>query len=419
MSNELAITAVTIALRNYLTESLKVPPVPGSLGISKSFNITTLPLHRVREKFTIENVVNLLLYRVEVNAAWRNQSLPGKTRSGESGTPPLALDLDFLITVYGEEDREEVGHFLLGQVMRYLNDFPFIPRDQLKLALPEAGVHEQIERVKVTPRPLSVEELSKLWTVFQTQYRLSAGYLATVVLIDSRAPVRSALPVLTRGKDDHGIDAIAGAPPSLDGARAASGFGAARLGEELVVDGQRLDAAGLKARVRHPLMAASIDLTVTPVSASQVRVALPPLGAGVAAAWPAGIYSVSMVRSTPGQPDYVTNDVPFALAPSITVTPDIQPAHAGKIKLTITATPQIHAGQSVTVIWDGDQIAPASVNVPPPANADAASTVTFTVDTPKGTHRVRLRVDGVDSILMKAIPGGYEFDDAQSVVVLP
>ena len=102
MSNELAITAVTIALRNYLHESLKVPSVPASLSLNNGFRFTTLPLHRVREKFTIENVVNLLLYRVEVNAAWRNQSLPSKTRPGESGTPPLALDLDYLITVYGE-----------------------------------------------------------------------------------------------------------------------------------------------------------------------------------------------------------------------------------------------------------------------------------------------------------------------------
>jgi hypothetical protein len=419
MSNELAITAVTIALRNYLIDALKVPVAPASLNIQKEFRVSTLPLHKVREKFTVENVVNLLLYRVDVNAAWRNQVLPSKTAPGENGPPPLSLDLDYIVTAYGEEDREDVAHFILGQAMRFMHDYPFIQRHRLELALPEAKVHEQIERVKITPRTLSVEELSKLWTVFQTQYHLSAAYVATVVLIESRVPSHSALPVLTRGKDDRGIDAIAGAPPSLDSAHAVTKFGAARLGDEIVVEGQRLDLAGLAASVRHPLMAAPVLLPVTPVNASQLRVALPPPGGGVARNWPAGFYSIALILSTPDRPDYATNEVPFALAPAITVTPDVPAPHAGLIHVTITATPQIRIGQTALVIWDGTQITPLTVD-PPPLNPDAPTEVKFKVAAPEGIHRVRLRVDGVDSIVMRLnAAGGYEFDPAQSIEVLP
>jgi hypothetical protein len=416
MSNELAITAVTFALRNYLIDAVKIPVAPASLNIQKEFRFTTLPLHKVREKFSVENVINLLLYRVEVNAAWRNQPLPSQARPGENGPPPLSLDLEYLVTAYGEEDREEISQFILGQVMRFMSDFPIIPRQRLELALPEAGVHEQIERVRLTPRQLSTDDASKLWTSFQTQQRLSAAYLATVLLIDSRVPTHSALPVLTRGKDDRGIDAIAGAPPALDAARAATGFGAVILGDDLLVEGQRLELPGLAASVRHPLMPAAQPLAVTPVSATQLRVSLPPLGAGVAAAWPAGIYSLSLILSTPDRPDYATNDVPFALAPVITVTPDAPP-HAGEIAVTITATPQVREGQPVLVIWDGTQVAPASVQTP--ADPNAPTEVKFKVTTDAGLHRVRLRVAGVDSILTKATTTGFEFDPAQSVQVLP
>jgi len=416
MSNELAITAVTIALRNYLVDAMKVPAVPVSLHVLQSFEVSTLPLHKVREQFPNKNVVNLLLYRVDVNVAWRNQTLPSQTKPGESGPPPLALDLEYLITAYGEEEREDIAHFILGRAMRFLHDFPMIPRDRLKLALPEANVHDQIERVKITQRPLSVEELSKLWTVFQTQYQVSAAYVVTVVLIDSRVPARTALPVLTRGKDDRGIDAIAGSPPSLDLARSIAGFGAATLGGELVVEGQHLDTAGLTARVSHRLMQKALPLPATPVSASQLRVPLPVLGGGVASTWPAGIYSLALVQSRPDHPEYATNEVPFALAPAIVVTPDAPPV-AGVIHVTITATPQIRTEQSVFVIWDGTQIVPDSVT-PPPVDPDAPSEVKFKVDADVGTHRVRLRVDGVDSILMRpAAGGGFEFDPNQSVVV--
>ena len=421
MSNELAIAAVTIALRNYLIEGVTLTNAPASLNITRGLEITTLPLHKVRENFKFDNVVNLLLYRTELNAAWRNHPLPTQP---EGATPPLALDLEYLVTAYGEDEREDVGHWLLGQAMRFLHDYPFIPRQRFVLALPEANVHRQIERVKVTERPLTTDELSKLWTVFQTQYRISAAYVVTVVLIESRAPSRSALPVLTRGKDDEGFDAIAGSPPAIDSARAASGFSAVTLGNDLLVEGQHLDIAGFKASVRQALLGSAVHpppviLGVTPVDPTQVRVKLPALGGGVARAWPAGIYSIALVLSTPNKPDYATNEVPFALAPVITVTVDLPPASAGTFDVTIEAKPQIPEGQAVLVLWDGTPIAPTSITTPL-LDPNAPTTVKFTVTSEKGTHRVRLRVDGIDSILMKPkAGGGYEFDPAQSVEVLP
>ena len=98
--------------------------------------------------------------------------------------------------------------------MRILHDVAIVPRAKLKKALAIAGLHEQLERITVTPRQLSIEEISKLWSVFQTQYQVSAAYLVTVVLIDSKASRRTPLPVLKRGPDDRGVTAVAMPPPS-------------------------------------------------------------------------------------------------------------------------------------------------------------------------------------------------------------
>jgi hypothetical protein len=413
MSTELAITAVTASLQDLLTKSIADKWGANVLGgdLGKHFTVTTLPLHKVREQNASENILNLFLYRTEVNAAWRNHPLPGQSANA---TPPLALNLDYLITAYGEDDREEVAHFFLGQAMRVLHDTAMMPRQRFFDILKDAHVHDQIERITITPRALSIEEISKLWSVFQTQYRVSAAYLVTVVLIESRVAPRTALPVLKRGEGDRGFDSLASPPPVLDSVKTETGFPAARLGEALIVSGDRLDMAGLKARVRHRLMQEDAEADVEPVNARSVKVKLPdPAAGGVSRDWPAGIYSLAFVVDRPDKPSWTTNEIAFALAPSITVNPT---AHAaGNFEVTIDAKPQVRASQPVLVVWDDLQIAPKSSATG--GGADDPTTVKFDIDGASGIHRVRLRVDGVDSIPIKVIDGGFDFDDDQSVNV--
>jgi hypothetical protein len=423
MSNELGVTAVTRTIRQLLTDGVAPKwgtDVPGG-DLLKQLFIETLPPHLVRKKHVSENVINIYLYRTDLNGAWRNQPLPAAGK-GSSANPPLALNLDYLITAWGEDDQEEVAHFFLGQAMRVLHDTALMPRQTLFDVLKKAHVHDQIDRITITPKTLNLEEMMNLWSVFQSEYRVSAAYLITVVLIESKVPPRSALPVLMRGPNDSGIDALAAAAPVIDSARAATGFGAVRLGEELVIAGQRLDTAGLTARLRHPFMPAAVELPVLPVSATEARVQLPAAaaGSGVAAAWPAGVYSLSLAVVRPGKPTWTTNEVPFALAPSITATPATQQPPA-TFELTIEAIPQIHPSQSAFVLWDDVQLTPKSVtNVP--GDPDAATEVKADVDVviaPVAVHRVRLRVDGIDSIPIVQSGAIYKFDDAQSVEVKP
>jgi len=424
MSTDLAITAVTRTIRQILDDEVadKWGNDVLSGDLTKQFVVANLPPHKVRDAHPSQNVVNVFLYRTDLNAAWRNLPLPSQTRPGEDGPSPLALNLEYLITAYGEDEREDAAHFFLGQSMRVLHDRAILPRAAFKSVLPKANVHLQIEQVTITPKPLSIEELSKLWSVLGTQFRISATYIVTVVLIDSRAAAKSGLPVLTRGPQDSGVVAMASLPPILDYARAASGFSAARLGETVAVYGQRLDTSGLSALLRHPLaghplIGDPVELPVTNVDASRVDVALPAAtgGSGVSEAWPAGVWSLSLLITRPNLPKWTTNEVPFALAPSITVAPATNTNPGTDFEVTIESTPQVREGQPVIAIWDDQQITPKSMNTP--ANADAVTTVVFDAPGELGTHRVRLRVDGIDSIPIVKVNDLPAFDPDQSVEV--
>ncbi|HEX2832555.1 MAG TPA: DUF4255 domain-containing protein [Thermoanaerobaculia bacterium] len=417
MSTDLAITAVTRTLRQILDDEVADKWGVDVLGgdLTKQFVVVNLPPHKVRDQHPSQNVVNVFLYRTDLNAGWRNMPLPSQTKPGESGPPPLALNLEYLVTAYGEDDREDAAHFFLAQAMRVLHDRGILPRQSFKTVLPQARVHLQIEQVTITPKPLSIEEMSKLWSIFQTQFRISAAYLVTVLLIDSRTATKSAPPVLTRGPEDRGFTAIASPPPVLDSARAAGGFAAVRLGEELIVSGERFDIGELTARVRHPLMSAPVELPVTFIDPQRVQITLPAAGGGVAAAWPAGFYTLSLVVNYPNLPPWPTNEVAFALAPSITVDPQTNTNPGSDFTITLEATPQVREEQIVLAIFGSKQFTPASVVTP--NDPDAPTTITFDAPGEPGVHRVRLRVDGVDSIPIVKTNGVMTFDAAQSVEV--
>jgi hypothetical protein len=417
MSTDLAITAVTRTLRQILDDEVADKWGVDVLGgdLTKQFVVVNLPPHKVRDQHPSQNVVNVFLYRTDLNPGWRNMALPSQTKPGETGPPPLALNLEYLVTAYGEDDREDAAHFFLAQAMRVLHDRGILPRQAFKTVLPQARVHLQIEQVTITPKPLSIEEMSKLWSIFQTQFRISASYLVTVLLIDSRAATKSAPPVLTRGPEDRGFPAIASPQPVLDSARAESGLAAVRLGEELIVQGERFDVAPLTARVRHPLMPAALELPVTLLDPQRVKIALPAPGGGVATNWPAGFYTLSLVVSRPDLPPWPTNEVSFALAPSITVDPLTNTNPGTDFTVTIEATPQVREEQTVLAIFGSRQFTPASIVTP--NDADAPTTITFDAPGDLGVHRVRLRVDGVDSIPIVKSNGTMTFDSAQSVEV--
>ncbi len=412
MSNALAIAAVTATLRNLLAAALK-----GDLG---SDEVTVKPPDKVRSATGNEKKgVNLFLYHISPNAAYRNMDLPGKVKPGESANPPLALNLYYLVTVFGEDTDEPATHKFLGKAMGVLHDHPVLGRDEIKNALEESDLHQQIERVRITPQTLTIEEISKLWTIFQTQYRISAAYQVSVVLIDSTIPVKAALPVLTRGENDKGVDSCTSAAPVLTGVLPPFSWQAVRLGEDADLIGSHVDPNTTAVRFENAVQDIKIDLPIEKdVSTGKMKVHLPNIDEDedAIARWAPGIYHVSCVTRLRGKAAVVSNKMSVALAPKITVAPTKW--ETGDLRLTIASTPRIRQDQTVFLIVNDRQILPTELNNPDDKRKETI--LTFVIPNPKkGTYVIRLRVDGVDSIPViqtekSPVP---VFDPEQQVIV--
>lgn len=415
MSNALAIAATTATLRNLLLA--QIPVLDGDLS---DLEVTTQPPDVARKGVT-KAQLNLFLYQTVMNGAWRNLDMPLQVRSGESGAPPLALNLHYLATAYGrgESDNDTVSHRVLGGAMSVLHDHPLLGRGEIGVALPGNDLGDQFERLRITPLAMGVEELSKLWTAFQTQYRVSAAYQVTVVLIDSRIPARSALPVLTRGSDDRGVKTLAGSAPVLSEIRLPRFQHAARLGEDITIVGRQLASADATLRFTSSRLTQPIELAPQPdAGGTELMVHLPDKteDANALSRWAPGFYAAALVVKQNGLPPIASNELAFALAPRIGVTPNT--AAPGTVNLTLTCEPRIVTGQRVLLLFGDRQADAASITTP--VDTTQPTTLNFTLsDVASGSYVVRLRVDGVDSIpvIQSGTPAMPAFDPAQKVTV--
>src|SRR5262249_24002682 len=128
---------------------------------------------------------------------------------------PLAVNLTYMITAYGEATPDTKDQRILGRAMQVLNEQPFLPRDEISAHFPGTGLEDQVESVHIRPKDVTLEEMSRLWSAFMTQYRTSAVYDVSVVLIDNDVTDPTGPPVLRRGEDDPGVFTKAGLPPLL------------------------------------------------------------------------------------------------------------------------------------------------------------------------------------------------------------
>ncbi len=409
MSNPLAIAAVTATVRNLLL--LDVTSDPDLADTT----VTTQAPDRARGALT-SNQINLFLYQTVLSAAWRNTDLPQQVNRGERGFPPLGLNLYYLVTAYGRDNDDVFSHKVMGRAMRLLHDHALLGEDEIKNALLNNDLWRQIERVRITPQPLSVDEMSKLWTTFQTQYRISMAYEVAVVLIESRRAVPRPLPVLTRGPGDAGVPAQAGLVPpfptiesvTIDAIKVPAQDVGARRGDTLDIAGHNLGGASL-ARFANDL-AGSIDVALaaggTP---QQVQVQIP----NVPASWRAGIYSLTVLIQRAGQPDRLTNEVPILIAPTIhNIAPNPAPRVAGTATLQITCDPEVQPEQRVSLLIGDLEVAAQPLAAP-------LNLLTFVVPAaPVGTFYLRLRVGGIESWLVDRTKTPPIFDPTQRVTIV-
>ncbi len=429
MSNALAIAAVTAVLRDLLQDGLIDHDITGTLG---DVTVSVLAPAQALAAFTPgSGQLNLFLYQVTFNPGWRNHGLPSRSQRGDLiSDPPLALDLHYLLTAYTDQDY--LAELLLGYAMQLLHETPVLVRDAIRAALappsPVSGISlpgsaraslvaadlaDQIEQIKISPEPLSLEQASQIWSSMQSPYRPSVAYQASVVLIESRRPTRRALPVRSRnlyvlptqqpritrlGSQRAPTDPISFQPPILPGDR-------------LVIIGQDLRGDDVVARI------GEVEISIAPDqnTGSQIIVPLP-------TSLRAGVQAVQVMQrwllGTPPTPHrgVESNVAAFVLHPTVSASAGPRNSN-GNVTITLTINPPVGKKQRVALLLDETPAPanrpprsfaltlPARADAPPPNDTDTTLTIT-TAAVPAGTYLVRVQVDGAESPLSVS-GGGY------------
>jgi hypothetical protein len=244
------------------------------------------------------------------------------------------------------------------------------------------------------------------------------------VLIESRQSPRSALPVLRRGADDRGPIATTTLPPSITALHPPRPYVAARLGDDVEIEGQNLGGAAVTARIRHPSLPQQIIVVPNADGSSDRVVVHIPDDAVAIDTWIAGVTTISLSVERPPLPVWTTNELPLPVAPRITVAA-ITDLNTGDTEVKVTCTPVVRRQQTVLLLFGDAQIAPDPPPEPqpgpppPPPPPGTPTTLTFQVRAAAGTYVVRLRVDGVDSIPVTREPvtGLLKFDPDQMVTL--
>lgn len=205
MSDFHAIGGMSATLRSLLLDRMEMPDgilsVPVTIGLPP-FSALDVDPHREEPR------VNLFCYRVTENGFLQNQEIPGRGSSGY-GHPPLSLNLHYLVTAYGNvaipaapgSFDDSNAQFLLGSAMRVLHDVPVVTDRLVTVRAPSGtpilhqSLREEFEHVKTTLEPLTLEDVTKVWTALALRMRLAAAYVVNVVQIESRRPRRFPRPV--------------------------------------------------------------------------------------------------------------------------------------------------------------------------------------------------------------------------------
>ncbi|RUT02461.1 hypothetical protein DSM106972_059390 [Dulcicalothrix desertica PCC 7102] len=425
MSNSLAIAAVTTTLRYLLQRRFD------SNG-SGSVTVTTKPPDKARDNNgNANNQVNLFLYQTKENAAWRNMDIPTQVKPGETGLPPLALNLYYMLTAYAQNDDfpEPTSHNLLGEAMSVFHDYSVLKPEDIKNALPAADIakydlYNQIERVKITPQSLSLDELSKMWTTFQTQYRISTAYEVSVVLIESTRPPKTPLPVLSRSSGDTGVTTQANITPpyptllsvnftAIEQARENLPAyqkkllqkPAANLGDELTLTGYNLEGNNVEIVFNNPQLTAPNIITIAATARTPTEIQLT-IDTTQPDKWCPGLYTV-----TANIEDRSSNGLPLPIAPTIEnlafdSRDNSDPNKPNNVIVQVTCNPPVLPAQRVSLVLSTQETALVEIGNREliarnhPIQTD---TLEFELgDIPAGTYQVRprLRVDGVDSLVI-------------------
>ena len=404
MSNYQAIAAVSAALQQMLQHPVMNAVGGSSVGFRRP---------DAAQGNQGSPMVNIYLYQVTPNTAYRNIDVPTRRANGDLMQKPVAaITLHYLISFHGSEEKLE-PQLMMGAVIGTLEAQPLLSPQNITSAnaaypaFANSGLANQVDRVRFTLANLSLEEFSKLWSAFfQVEYSLAITYQASVVLIEADSTAQEAPPVLSRN-----IYVTTFAQPTITQVLA---LGATQPGvtlpilpmSTLLIQGTNLLAGLTLVRIGGTLV------TPPTVTANSIQMPVP-------AGMQAGVLAVQVVQQmamgTPNQPHpgLESNVAPMVLHPVITI------GSADATQITVSIAPAVQVNQKVALMLN--QVVPPSPLPPmgpPPAAytfmttplTAALSSISFPIAGVAGgmNYFVRVSVDGAESLL-DLDPGSLTF----------
>ncbi len=427
MSNALAIASVTAVLMDLLNDGM----ANANLDAIGPITVTAAPPDQVSSEDPPTNRLNIYMWHATRNAAWSNERLPARNRQGNRlDSPFLALDLQFILTATGTGELN--SEIILGYGMQILHETPMLPRAAIRAALGgvtppvdasllPAGLQsilasdlaDQFEQIRITSavpdteHPMQLEGLSNLWSAFSAPLRASSLYQVSCVLIESRTPVRSSLPVLTLG----GRNAQLRRPTITRISRLPGGPGTPRdliagiePGDWVALEGTALASALMRVRLDDRILA------LVPANATNLRVdvQLPPdIRAGLSL-----LQIEHLFTPEGGGPDRLwemSNAMPLVITPQLVGHNVMGTVVTGRFNGTVEATLAHPVGS--------EQVAALLCNPLPGGANDAFSVrcrsrtvdgvlvVADLVDVAAGHYLIRVEIGGAASALTMGATG--------------
>ncbi|KST67694.1 DUF4255 domain-containing protein [Mastigocoleus testarum] len=426
MSNYLAIAAVTATLQKILQDALQLE-MPGArvTTVKPESNSSNIP----------EFGVNIYLYQVIPNRAWRNADLRTRRPKGDLIKHAQAgLDLYYIMTFYGNEVEFE-PQCLLGSTVRTIIDNPILSPQMIQETLSQSfsnrlnsRLDKRVEQVTVVPSNMNTEELSKIWSVFfQSPYVLSFACQASTILIAGDKPSARALPVkrvdfyttanqpiisqiISDGENNQPVSFAS--KLTIQGQQLAPDIDEEELPE---LDRRTNRRKRPLARIQPQVKIGKARLTPQNITENEIDLDLASLTVEEKSLLLAGVQSLQIVYSmapklTLIEPErvIVSNAIPFILCPTITTEVTIEELeddgddlYSGKLNVEVDVT--VNSQQRVFLFLNEKSFAdPASyifVAVFEDYNVNC-NLLKFPIrDVKGGEYLVRVQIDGAESSL--------------------
>ncbi len=393
MSNQLAFATTTFTLQRQLNKVVGAD-VPNAVASTVRPDGNDGPLPAVG--------VNIYLLQATNSGDMGNPDLPSRNTSRQIVNKPTAIvELIYMLTFHGLEASLEPQR-VQASVMRYLHSEPCLPkkviRDTIAAAvagdpnhfLKGSNLADQDVLVKVTPYKVSLEDLSKIWSVFfQTHYVLTSTYKASFILLDTEDAGQANFPVKQRGIfglpfSEMAIESVS--PDKLPFA----------VNAKIDITGRALIGAN-----KSYLIDDVAGVLQAGATATAVTVQLP-------AALKAGLKTVKVVDQAPLGANHLgteSNAATFILLPAVTtITYFKDPSAKKDHTLTLTTPMPVGLDQKVSLLLNRTTAPSAgkpwsySLSLRP-RTLETDPLVFAAKDVESGTYIYRLRIDNADSAL--------------------